>query len=150
MNPDPLPLPDPLVPEAELAAQLSVQRSVFTGWRTAGDLTSPEHYITRGRNEIVLTAAGLAKVATLMEIPPEALLPPAAPALVDIRITARGSNPRNLRGRVLATGERCTIRLQTPRVFASQFALNITLSARPTDTAGVYDYEGKPARRARL
>lgn len=156
MNTDTTPPPSPppvvdLIPEAELAGQLSLQRSVFTEWRKAGQLTYPAHFVTRGRGEIVLTVEGRARVEELLQHPPGALTDtsPAATA-VEIEVTARGANPRNLRGRVVTTGARCTVRLLTPRVFASQFAIGVKLLAVPAATDGVFEYEGKAARKTRI
>ena len=142
------------VRESELATRLGLARSLFTDWRKSGELLYPEHFGTSATREIWLSPAGLVRVEELLKLPAGTLSAgvgsaTASPA-VEIIVTAAGANPRNLRGRVVATSERCTVRLQQRRVFATQFALGTRLLVTATETANVFDFDGKAPKKMRI
>jgi hypothetical protein len=132
-------------PEAVLAARLNVPRDSFKRWRESGDLKRLLHYLKDG-NAFHITPEGEAEVLRLIG------LGEASPARAKIAMLAQaaGVMPRVLRCKPVEGGALVSVRLTAPRVFASQFRRGDRIEVTPTETAGVYEYDGAVPRRTRI
>jgi hypothetical protein len=63
---------------------------------------------------------------------------------------AAGVMPRVLRCKPVEGGALVSVRLTAPRVFASQFRRGDRIEVTPTETAGVFEYDGAVPRRTRI
>lgn len=140
-------------PESVIASRLGIPRGSFKRWREAGDLTSDEHWIKEG-NAYCITAAGLRRVNELLGLEAGGGAPDAAPVPVIQKIAVRavlpGAHPRVVRCKLEGTGQMCSVRLTAPRVFASQFRRDDRLEVTPTETDGIYEFDGGRPRRVRI
>jgi len=132
-------------PEAILAARLNVPRDSFKRWRDSGDLKRLLHYVKEG-NGFHLTPEGEAEVLRLIGIGDA----PQAPAKILMLAQAQGVMPRVLRCKPVAGGAMVSVRLTAPRVFAAQFRRGDRLEAAPTETEGIFEYDGAVPRRTRI
>jgi len=132
-------------PESVLAARLNVPRENFKRWREGGDLKRLLHY-TKDGNAYHITPEGEAEVLRLIGIG-EA---PQAPAKIMMLAQAAGVMPRVLRCKPVEGGALVSVRLTAPRVFASQFRRGDRLEVTPTETAGIFEYDGAVPRRTRI
>lgn len=132
-------------PEAVLAARLNVPRESFKRWRESGDLKKFLHYLKEG-HAFHITPEGEAEVLRLIGIR-DAPPPPSKVAMI---AQAAGVMPRVLRCKPLAGGAMVSVRLTAPRVFASQFRRGDRIEVMPTETEGVYEYDGAVPRRTRI
>ena len=133
------------IPEAVLAARLNVPRDSFKRWRESGDLKRLLHYIKEG-HAYHLTPEGEAEVLRLIGIG-EA---PQAPAKILMLAQAAGVMPRVLRCKPVDGGALVSVRLTAPRVFASQFRRGDRIEVTPTETEGIFEYDGVVPRRTRI
>jgi len=138
---------DPIIttPEAVLAAQLNVPRENFKRWRESGDLKRLLHYVKDGQ-AYHITPEGEAEVLRLIGI---SAAPP-APAKIAMLAQAAGVMQRVLRCKPVAGGAMVSVRLTAPRVFASQFRRGDRLEVTPTETEGIFEYDGAVPRRTRI
>jgi len=139
------PPPPTTIPEAVLAARLNVPRDSFKRWRDGGDLKRLLHFIKDG-HAYHLTPEGEAEVLRLIGIG-EA---PPAPAKILMLAQAAGVMPRVLRCKPVEGGAMVSVRLTAPRVFASQFRRGDRIEVTPTETEGVFEYDGAVPRRTRI
>lgn len=138
------------IAESALANQLAINRSQFSGWRKSGALKFPTHFFTRGRGEIMLTPEGQAEVARLLGVQGDKLNQPVKDAPhVAVKVIGSAVNTRMLRCKVVETQQRCSVKLVTPRVFASQFRPG-TVILCAQDDSGSLSYEGKAPRKRRI
>lgn len=135
----------PTTPEAVLAARLNVPRASFKRWREDGSLKRLLHYLKDG-NAYHLTPEGEAEVLRLIGLG-EASTPTAKIAML---AQAAGVMPRVLRCKPVEGGALVSVRLTAPRVFASQFRRGDRIEVTPTETAGVFEYDGAVPRRTRI
>jgi hypothetical protein len=136
------PLP---TPEAVLAARLNVPREQFKHWRESGTLHEGTHYLKEGR-AYCITAEGEAEVMRLIGLESD----PPQPVKIAVLAQAAGAMPRVLRCKPVDGGAMVSVRLTAPRVFASQFRRNMRLEVLPTETEGIFEYDGPVPRRTRL
>ena len=132
-------------PEAVLAARLNVPRDSFKRWRESGDLKRLLHYLKDG-NAFHITPEGEAEVLRLIGLGEAS----PAPAKIAMLAQAAGVMPRVLRCKPVEGGALVSVRLTAPRVFASQFRRGDRIEVTPTETAGVYEYDGAVPRRTRI
>jgi hypothetical protein len=132
-------------PEAILAARLNVPRDSFKRWRESGDLKRLLHYLKDG-NAFHITPEGEAEVLRLIGLG-EASTPMAKIAML---AQAAGVMPRVLRCKPVEGGALVSVRLTAPRVFASQFRRGDRIEVTPTETDGVFEYDGAVPRRTRI
>ena len=137
--------PPTTTPEAILAARLNVPRDSFKRWRESGDLKRLLHYLKDG-NAFHLTPEGEAEVLRLIGLGEAS----PAPAKVAMLAQAAGVMPRVLRCKPVEGGALVSVRLTAPRVFASQFRRGDRIEVTPTETAGVFEYDGAVPRRTRI
>jgi hypothetical protein len=137
--------PPTTTPEAILAARLNVPRDSFKRWRESGDLKRLLHYLKDG-NAFHLTPEGEAEVLRLIGLGEAS----PAPAKVAMLAQAAGVMPRVLRCEPVEGGALVSVRLTAPRVFASQFRRGDRIEVTPTETAGVFEYDGAVPRRTRI
>jgi hypothetical protein len=136
----------PTTPEAVLAARLNVPRDSFKRWREGGNLKRLLHYIKDG-HAYHLTPEGEAEVMRLIGLG-ETL--PTGPAKILMLAQAAGVMPRVLRCKPVAGGALVSVRLTAPRVFAAQFRRGDRLEVTPTETEGIFEYDGPVPRRTRI
>jgi hypothetical protein len=147
------PTEETLTSEAQLAAKLDLPRKTFVDWRKAGALKFPQHFITKGRGEIMLTPEGVAEVERLLSHQPGSLQTPDAgerasiPSILSVKILGASANPRRLRAQETATGQPCSVVLIAPRVFARQFQKGRVIEVRSTALPFVHEYAGTAAKR---
>jgi hypothetical protein len=132
-------------PEAILAARLNVPRDSFKRWRESGDLKRLLHYLKDG-NAYHLTPEGEAEVLRLIGLGEAS----PAPAKIAMLAQAAGVMPRVLRCKPVEGGALVSVRLTAPRVFASQFRRGDRIEVMPTETAGIFEYDGAVPRRTRI
>lgn len=132
-------------PEAVLAARLNVPRDSFKRWRESGELKRLLHYVKDG-NAYHITPEGEAEVLRLIGIG-EA---PQAPAKITMLAQAAGVMPRVLRCKPMDGGAMVSVRLTAPRVFAIQFKRGDRIEVTPTETEGIFEYDGPVPRRTRI
>jgi hypothetical protein len=132
-------------PEAILAARLNVPRDSFKRWRESGDLKRLLHYLKDG-NAFHITPEGEAEVLRLIGLGEAS----PAPAKIAMLAQAAGVMPRVLRCKPVEGGALVSVRLTAPRVFASQFRRGDRIEVTPTETAGVFEYDGAVPRRTRI
>lgn len=132
-------------PEAVLAARLNVPRDSFKSWRDNGDLKRLLHYIKDG-NAYHITPEGEAEVLRLIGIDSSA----AAPTKIAMLAQAAGVMPRVLRCKPVEGGALVSVRLTAPRVFASQFRRGDRIEVTPTETEGIFEYDGAVPRRTKI
>jgi hypothetical protein len=132
-------------PEAILAARLNVPRDSFKRWRENGDLKRLLHYLKDG-NAFHITPEGEAEVLRLIGLGEAS----PAPAKIAMLAQAAGVMPRVLRCKPVEGGALVSVRLTAPRVFASQFRRGDRIEVTPTETAGVFEYDGAVPRRTRI
>ena len=132
-------------PEAILAARLNVPRDSFKRWRESGDLKRLLHYLKDG-NAFHITPEGEAEVLRLIGLGEAS----PAPAKIAMLAQAAGVMPRVLRCKPVEGGAMVSVRLTAPRVFASQFRRGDRIEVTPTETAGVFEYDGAVPRRTRI
>jgi hypothetical protein len=132
-------------PEAVLAARLNVPRDSFKRWRESGDLKRLLHYLKDG-NAFHITPEGEAEVLRLIGLGEAS----PAPAKIAMLAQAAGVMPRVLRCKPVEGGALVSVRLTAPRVFASQFRRGDRIEVTPTETAGVFEYDGAVPRRTRI
>lgn len=132
-------------PEAVLAARLNVPRDSFKRWRESGDLKRLLHYIKEG-HAYHITHEGEAEVLRLVGIG-EA---PQAPAKIAMLAQAAGVMQRVLRCKPVDGGAMVSVRLTAPRVFAAQFRRGDRIEVTPTETDGIFEYDGPVPRRTRI
>jgi hypothetical protein len=138
--------PTPITtPEAILAARLNVPRDSFKRWRESGDLKRLLHYLKDG-NAFHITPEGEAEVLRLIGLGEAS----PAPAKIAMLAQAAGVMPRVLRCKPVEGGALVSVRLTAPRVFASQFRRGDRIEVTPTETAGVFEYDGAVPRRTRI
>ena len=137
--------PPTTTPEAILAARLNVPRDSFKSWRESGDLKRLLHYLKDG-NAFHITPEGEAEVLRLIGLGEAS----PAPAKIAMLAQAAGVMPRVLRCKPVEGGALVSVRLTAPRVFASQFRRGDRIMVTPTETAGVYEYDGAVPRRTRI
>jgi hypothetical protein len=135
----------PTTPEAVLAARLNVPRDSFKRWRESGDLKRLLHYLKDG-NAFHITPEGEAEVLRLIGLGEAS----PAPAKIAMLAQAAGVMPRVLRCKPVEGGALVSVRLTAPRVFASQFRRGDRIEVTPTETAGVFEYDGAVPRRTRI
>ena len=135
----------PTTPEAILAARLNVPRDSFKRWRESGDLKRLLHYLKDG-NAFHITPEGEAEVLRLIGLGEAS----PAPAKIAMLAQAAGVMPRVLRCKPVEGGALVSVRLTAPRVFASQFRRGDRIEVTPTETAGVFEYDGAVPRRTRI
>lgn len=135
----------PTTPEAVLAARLNVPRDNFKRWREDGSLKRLLHYLKDG-NAYHLTPEGEAEVLRLIGLG-EASTPTAKIAML---AQAAGVMPRVLRCKPVEGGALVSVRLTAPRVFASQFRRGDRIEVMPTETVGIFEYDGAVPRRTRI
>jgi hypothetical protein len=128
-----------------LAARLNVPRDSFKRWRESGDLKRLLHYLKDG-NAFHITPEGEAEVLRLIGLGEAS----PAPAKIAMLAQAAGVMPRVLRCKPVEGGALVSVRLTAPRVFASQFRRGDRIEVTPTETAGVYEYDGAVPRRTRI
>jgi hypothetical protein len=138
---------DPIIttPEAVLAARLNVPRESFKRWRESGDLKRLLHYVKDGQ-AYHITPEGEAEVLRLIGIGDA----PAAPAKIAMLAQAAGVMPRVLRCKPVAGGAMVSVRLTAPRVFAAQFRRGDRIEVTPTETEGIFEYDGAVPKRTRI
>jgi hypothetical protein len=138
---------DPIIttPEAVLAARLNVPRESFKRWRDGGDLKRLLHYVKDGQ-AYHITPEGEAEVLRLIGIGDA----PAAPAKIAMLAQAAGVMPRVLRCKPVAGGAMVSVRLTAPRVFAAQFRRGDRIEVTPTETEGIFEYDGAVPKRTRI
>jgi len=138
---------DPIIttPEAVLAARLNVPRDSFKRWRDGGDLKRLLHYIKDG-NAYHITPEGEAEVLRLIGIGDA----PATPAKIAMLAQAAGVMPRVLRCKPVEGGPLVSVKLTAPRVFATQFRRGDRIEVTPTETEGIFEYDGAVPRRTRI
>jgi hypothetical protein len=132
-------------PEAILAARLNVPRDSFKRWRESGNLKRLLHYLKDG-NAFHITPEGEAEVLRLIGLGEAS----PAPAKIAMLAQAAGVMPRVLRCKPVEGGALVSVRLTAPRVFASQFRRGDRIEVTPTETAGVFEYDGAVPRRTRI
>ena len=132
-------------PEAVLAARLNVPRDSFKRWRDGGDLKRLLHYIKDG-NANHITPEGEAEVLRLIGIGDA----PATPAKIAMLAQAAGVMPRVLRCKPVEGGPLVSVKLTAPRVFATQFRRGDRIEVTPTETEGIFEYDGAVPRRTRI
>jgi hypothetical protein len=132
-------------PEAVLAARLNVPRDSFKRWRESGDLKRLLHYLKDG-NAFHITPEGEAEVLRLIGLGEAS----PAPAKIAMLAQAAGVMPRVLRCKPVEGGALVSVRLTAPRVFANQFRRGDRIEVTPTETAGVFEYDGAVPRRTRI
>ena len=132
-------------PEAVLAAQLNVPRDSFKRWRDNGDLKRLLHYVKDGQ-AYHLTPEGEAEVQRLIGIDGT----PPAPARIIMLAQAAGVMPRVLRCKPVDGGAMVSVRLTAPRVFATQFRRGDRIEVTPTETEGIFEYDGAVPKRTRI
>lgn len=132
-------------PEAVLAAQLNVPREIFKRWRDNGDLKRLLHYVKDGQ-AFHITQEGEAEVLRLIGIDAA----PQAPAKIAMLAQAAGVMPRVLRCKPVDGGAMVSVRLTAPRVFATQFRRGMRLEVTPTETEGIFEYDGAVPKRTRI
>jgi hypothetical protein len=132
-------------PEAVLAARLNVPRDSFKRWRESGDLKRLLHYIKEG-HAYHITPEGEAEVLRLIGIGE----PPQSPAKTAMLAQAAGVMPRVLRCKPVDGGAMVSVRLTAPRVFAAQFRRGDRIEVTPTETDGIFEYDGPVPRRTRI
>jgi hypothetical protein len=137
--------PPTTTPEAILAARLNVPRDSFKRWRESGDLKRLLHYLKDG-NAFHITPEGEAEVLRLIGLGEAS----PAPAKIAMLAQAAGVMPRVLRCKPVEGGALVSVRLTAPRVFASQFRRGDRIEVTPTETAGVFEYDGAVPRRTRI
>jgi len=137
--------PPTTTPEAVLAARLNVPRDSFKRWRESGDLKRLLHYLKDG-NAFHITPEGEAEVLRLIGLGEAS----PAPAKIAMLAQAAGVMPRVLRCKPVEGGALVSVRLTAPRVFASQFRRGDRIEVTPTETAGVFEYDGAVPRRTRI
>ncbi len=135
----------PTTPQPVLAARLNVPRDSFKRWRESGDLKRLLHYLKDG-NAFHITPEGEAEVLRLIGLGEAS----PAPAKIAMLAQAAGVMPRVLRCKPVEGGALVSVRLTAPRVFASQFRRGDRIEVTPTETAGVYEYDGAVPRRTRI
>lgn len=133
------------IPESVLAAQLNVPRDSFKRWRDSGDLKRLLHYVKDGQ-AYHITPEGEAEVMRLIGIDNA----PPAPAKIAMLAQAAGAMPRVLRCKPVEGGAMVSVRLTAPRVFASQFCRGQRIEVTPTETEGIYEYDGAAPKRTRI
>jgi len=138
---------DPIIttPEAVLAAQLNVPRDSFKRWRDSGDLKRLLHYVKDGQ-AYHITQEGQAEVLRLIGIDNA----PTPPAKIAMLAQAAGVMPRVLRCKPVDGGAMVSVKLTAPRVFATQFRRGMRLEVTPTETEGIYEYDGPVPKRTRI
>jgi hypothetical protein len=138
---------DPIIttPEAVLAARLNVPRESFKRWRESGDLKRLLHYVKDGQ-AYHITPEGEAEVLRLIGIGDA----PSAPAKIAMLAQAAGVMPRVLRCKPVAGGAMVSVRLTAPRVFAAQFRRGDRIEVTPTETDGIFEYDGAVPKRTRI
>jgi hypothetical protein len=122
-----------------------VPRDSFKRWRESGDLKRLLHYLKDG-NAFHITPEGEAEVLRLIGLGEAS----PAPAKIAMLAQAAGVMPRVLRCKPVEGGALVSVRLTAPRVFASQFRRGDRIEVTPTETAGVYEYDGAVPRRTRI
>lgn len=132
-------------PEAVLAAQLNVPRDSFKRWRDNGDLKRLLHYVKDGQ-AFHITQEGEAEVLRLIGIDAA----PQAPAKIAMLAQAAGVMPRVLRCKPVDGGAMVSVRLTAPRVFATQFRRGMRLEVTPTETEGIFEYDGAVPKQTRI
>jgi hypothetical protein len=132
-------------PEAVLAARLNVPRDSFKRWRDGGDLQRLLHYVKDG-NAYHLTAEGEAEVLRLIGIDAA----PPAPAKIAMLAQAAGVMQRVLRCKPVDGGAMVSVRLTGPRVFATQFRRGDRIEVTPSETEGIFEYDGTVPKRTRI
>jgi hypothetical protein len=138
--------PTPITtPEAILAARLNVPRDSFKRWRESGDLKRLLHYLKDG-NAFHITPEGEAEVLRLIGLGEAS----PAPAKIAMLAQAAGVMPRVLRCKPVEGGALVSVRLTAPRVFASQFRRGDRIEVTPTETVGIFEYDGAVPRRTRI
>jgi hypothetical protein len=139
---------DTNTPETAFANRLGIAQKALRTWRKDGSLTRPEHWDKSG-TEILLTPAGMEKVRGLIGLSAEVI---EAPKIgVSIRVgRLQGKNPRLLRGFIHPEGGRCSVRIIAPRVFTVMFPIGAIIQCEPTETEGIYTFEGKAPKRIRI
>jgi hypothetical protein len=137
------------VRESVLAQRLNVPRAQFKLWREDGvSLLSPAHWVKDETLAYVITAEGQARVLEIMQVPTEQAPPP--PATVSLVAVCPGAMNRVLRCRSPEGGPQVSVRLTGARVFATLFRRGDRIEATPTETEGIYEYDGTVPRRTRL
>lgn len=132
-------------PESVFAARHEVPRAALKRWREDGTLLEDEHWLKRG-NAFLLTVAGQERVLEMIGI----ASPPLVPERVPVRAQLAGAMPRILRCKRESDGVMVSVRLTAPRVFATQFRRNDRLDVTPTETEGIYEFDGAVPRRTRI
>lgn len=135
---------DELTPERLLAGR-GIPQKKLKEWRASGEMREGEHYTLDGRS-ILLTAAGVRRARELAGLDPQ---PPPEPERVAVRAQCAGAMPRVLRCK-LPSGVMVSVRLTAPRVFAAQFPRGAELRVTPTETEGIYVFDGAAPRRCRM
>jgi hypothetical protein len=137
------------VRESVLAQRLNIPRQQFKAWREDGvSLLTPLHWWKDEQGAYVLTAAGQERVLEIMQVPTEQAPPP--PATVSLVAVCPGAMNRVLRCRSPEGGPQVSVRLTGARVFATLFRRGDRIEATPTETEGIYEYDGTVPRRTRL
>lgn len=136
---------DNTTPEAVLAARLNVPRDSFKRWREDGRIKRLLHYVKEG-NAYHITPEGEAEVLRLIGVDSS----PPPPAKIVMLAQAAGVMPRVLRCKPMDGGSLVSVRLTAPRVFASQFRRGDRLEVTPTETEGIFEYDGAVPRRTRI
>jgi|LakMenEpi03Aug12_release.lakeMendotaPanAssembly.Ray.scaffolds.fasta_scaffold691250_2 hypothetical protein len=132
-------------PEAVLAARLNVPRDSFKRWREGGDLKRLLHYVKDGQ-AFHITPEGEAEVLHLIGISDA----PPASAKIAMLAQAAGVMPRVLRCKPVEGGAMVSVRLTAPRVFAAQFRRGDRIEVTPTETEGIFEYDGAVPKRTRI
>ena len=138
------------VRESVLAMRLNIPRAQFKAWREdATALVPDDHWHKDESGAYVLTPAGQLRVLELMAVPVP--VPPVQPVTVPMRAIAAGAMPRILRCRpVSGEGPMVSVRLLGANVFAAKFRRGDLIQALPTETEGIFEYDGPVPRRMRL
>lgn len=132
--------------ESTLTQRLNIPREQFAVWRKSGQWRETEHF-TREGNAFVLTDAGAVTLLELLALDREQV---PQVKLVALKVICAGAMNRILRCRPVEGGHTVSVRLTGPRVFASAFRKHDKIYATPTDTEGIYEYDGGVPRRVRI
>lgn len=137
------------IPESVLIARLGIPRTKLKDWRESGQLKEGEHWTRGAKGAHVITPEGERVIMELCALPVEVEHRP--PVTVALRFICPGAMVRVARCRpVNDEGPMVSVRLTGARVFASQFRRGDVIQAIPTETEGIYEYDGGRPRRMRL
>jgi hypothetical protein len=133
--------------ESVLTQRFNVPRAKFQAWRKAGQWREGEHFSKDSAGAYVLTDAGAIHMLELLRLKPEEV-----PVVTTVELLAvcPGAMNRVLRCKSPEGGPMVSVRLTGPRVFAASFRRGDRIQAVPTETEGIYEYDGGVPRRVRI